>query len=157
MIGLLNILTGGIPWKLIGGGILIATIIILIWIHIKEDRAKDNKITELYSITQQLELDKVKLVTSNGSLTANIERQRTERAVIVREFTLLRQIDSNNQIKLDAFRKQLNSKERKARIRGIINSRKKSLLLRNANKQAHCQWENYDNFEGHCIGGKYRK
>ena len=153
----LSFLTGGLPLKLIAGGVMLAAIGILLWIHLSGDRAKDNKITELNGLITQIELDEVKLVTSNESLEANIIRQRNERAVIVREFTTLRNIDTTNQIELDALRKERTSKERKARISRMQNSRKKSLLLRNANKQANCEWDNYDNFDGHCVGGKYKE
>ena len=152
----LSFLSGGLPLKLIAGGVMLAAIGILLWIHLSGDMAKDNKITELYSLITQLELDKVKLVTSNESLEANIVRQRDERVVIVRELTKLRQVDTTNQIELDALRKERTSKERKARISRMQNSRKKSLLLRNANKQANCEWDNYDNFDGHCSGGKFK-
>ena len=157
MLGLISLFTGGIPWKLIGGGIMLLAIGILLWVHLSGDRAKDNKITELNGLITQLELDKVKLVTSNESLEANIIRQRDERAVIVRELTKLREIDTTNQIELDTLRKQRTSKERKARIKRLTNSRKKSLILRMTNKQATCQWDNYDNFDGHCVAGKYKK
>ena len=152
----LSFLSGGLPLKLIAGGVMLAAIGILLWIHLSGDRAKDNKITELHGLITQLELDKVKLVTSNESLEANIKRQRDERVVIVRELTKLRQVDTTNQIELDALRKERTSKERKARISRMQNSRKKSLLLRNANKQANCEWDNYDNFDGHCSGGKFK-
>ena len=131
----LSFLSGGLPLKLIAGGVMLAAIGILLWIHLSGDRAKDNKITELNGLITQLELDKVKLVTSNESLEANIVRQRDERVVIVRELTKLRQVDTTNQIELDALRKERTSKERKARIKRLTNSRQKSLILRMTNKQ----------------------
>ena len=157
MLGLISLFTGGIPWKLIGGGIMLLAIGILLWVHLSGDRAKDNKITELNTIITQLELDKVKLDLSNKSLEANIVRQREERTTIVRELTNLRKVDTTNQIALDTLRKLRTSKERKERIRQLTKSRKRSYILRAANRQANCQWDNYDNFDGHCVAGKYKE
>lgn len=144
-----------IPWKLIGIGVAVIAIGILIWMHRLDDIAKDNKITELNGAITQLELDKVKLQTSNDSLQTELERRRAETQTIIDENNKLREVDVETQQELNKLRSELQSIERKARVEKIHNSRKASLLLRKANNQAECEWKHFDDFTGKCVSGKF--
>lgn len=157
MLGFLtNIFTGALPYKLIGAGLAIAAIGILVTIHISNDNARENKITELRTNITQLETDKSLLKVSNNSLEKEILRKTNEQDSIVAENKALNISQKIANDELSKLTRKLNSIQRTERIKRLVNSRKRLTLLRISNKQAACEWEHFDIYDGKCIAGRWR-
>lgn len=155
---LLGFLAGGkiLKFLKIGGAIvIILAIAIPVWLHIREDNRKDNMITALQGNVTQLETDKALLTTSNGSLSAEVDRRLAENQQIIRENERFRSVDEQSATEMAELRRRLESKEREERIKKIISGRAASLLLRKANSQAKCEWLSFDRFDGRCIEGTF--
>jgi len=112
-------------------------------------------------ITQQqeqiavLEIDNAKLAISNESLENEITRKSDEMKEAFAEITRLRKSDAESETRLNEIETLLRDQDRAKRLQTIRNSRRASLLLRLQNKQIKCWVENFDQFDGKCIRGKW--
>ena len=155
LLGLLG--GGGLKWILVGLAALaiVATVGGVIYAYKSHVDGLNETITQQQEQIAGLEIDNQALRVSNESLEMEISRRVNESEQIRQELTRLREIDAISRDRLAQVERQLRDFERQDRIQGIRESRRAGLLLRMINRDVECYVENFENFDGECISGRF--
>lgn len=167
MIGtILGFFTGSSKmWLYIIGAIAIAAIVAGFWFYQRsivsdleaQIAAKDIKIEQLNVEITGLRIDNDRLKLSVASLENDIERRVEEAAAVRAEFEEVSRIRDESAQRLAEFEAKQRDAERQERINQIREGERASLLLRLYNNNIDCFVENFNNVDGRCVGGQFRK
>lgn len=141
-------------WKILIIAALFAAIGGTIYAGYRYVQNKDDKIEELQKNVTTLKENQVKLVQSNQSLTD--ERQRLIDEAEQNRLQLQQQMDLINkaQQQIAKYDQYLFSDDRK-QTKLAENKSNPEKALAETNAQQKCFWENYSNFNGHCVDGVF--
>ncbi|MDX8378153.1 MAG: hypothetical protein R8L53_09045 [Mariprofundales bacterium] len=123
----------------------------------QQDREKSFQLTigQLQQQVADMTAENNALRNTNASLNANIQLKNEERMQVQLELEKLRLTDAQTQQQVADMEKQLQDKERSARLDVIRKGRKASLLLKFANKAVACEMEHFED-DGVCRAGRWQ-
>lgn len=116
----------------------------------------ENRIQSLQIENENLKSEIQALVLENSSLKNLVDKKEKEKQQVIKEYEKLSKLVNESQKRIEDLRKKLADKERNERIRNILKSRKRDLLLKYLNKNVECWIENFERTDGRCVAGKWR-
>lgn len=128
-------------------------------------------VSAAYFYVYGLQDENAELVASNTQLNANIvqletqikhlhlaaDQKREERKSLIEELKTLRAADQIARKEVIALKSKLNEQQKQRQLDLVSRSRGASLHLAKVNKGAKCQWQHFSDFEGKCVGEKWRE